>query len=284
MVLLHKDYPETVVSIEMQKNINEFQTIATGFLVGFKLNKKNESGEDLYSTYIVTNKHVFENKKEIWLRFNLKDIHKRYPFPLLDKNDKINWLIHKNPKVDLAVAPISLDYLNQEGVELKWISDKNMLFTETIKELNVSIGDEVFVLGFPMGLSGQEKKYVVVRGGIIARLDDEIIKTENYFLIDAFIFPGNSGGPVILKPTISSVIGTKPIDKAYLIGIVKGYLPYEDVAYSLQTNKPRVIFTENSGLASIIPLDYLRDIVKEHMSKIDTITMEHPEGMKNKDG
>ena len=60
------------------------------------------------------------------------------------------------------------------------------------------------------------------------------------------------------------------------MGVVKSYILYTDIAYSSQTNLPRVSFMENSGLAEVIPLDYLRDIAKEHISKIDTVTIESP--------
>ena len=44
---------------------------------------------------------------------------------------------------------------------------------------------------------------------------------------------------------------------AYLIGVVRSYLPYEEVAYSLQNDPPvpRMVFMENSGLADVIPMD-----------------------------
>ena len=40
------------------------------------------------------------------------------------------------------------------------------------------------------------------------------------FLVDAFVFPGNSGGPVVSKPEALAITGTKSQDYAYLIGIV----------------------------------------------------------------
>jgi hypothetical protein len=46
-----------------------------------------------------------------------------------------------------------------------------------------------------------------------------------------------------------------------LIGTVRSYLPYEEVAYSLQTDPPtpRMVFTENSGLADVIPMDCVKE-------------------------
>jgi hypothetical protein len=75
------------------------------------------------------------------------------------------------------------------------------------------------------------------------------------------MFPGNSGGPVIIKPNSDSLEGNAPVDRAYLIGVVRSYLPYEEVAYSLQTEPPtaRVVFIENSGLADVIPMDCVKE-------------------------
>src|SRR5204862_2792094 len=80
-------------------------------------------------------------------------------------------------------------------------------------------------------------------------------------LTDAALFPGNSGGPVIVKPRSDSLAGGRPTDQAYLVGMVRSYLPYEEIAYSLQTAPPtpRMVFTENSGLADVIPMDCVKE-------------------------
>lgn len=74
-----------------------------------------------------------------------------------------------------------------------------------------------------------------------------------FFLI--FMFP------VFIKPTIISLSGTKPVNRAYLLGVVKGYIQYEDKAVSMQSGKVRVIFLENSGLAGVVPMDFVKEIV-----------------------
>jgi hypothetical protein len=43
--------------------------------------------------------------------------------------------------------------------------------------------------------------------------------------------------------------------------VVSGYVPYQDVAISVQTNRPRVIFEENSGMAAVIPIDRALDAI-----------------------
>ena len=60
---------------------------------------------------------------------------------------------------------------------------------------------------------------------------------------------------MIAKPTFTSFGGeTQPYAK--LIGMVSGYLPYTDIAYSLQTDPPtpKLISQENSGLAEVVPI------------------------------
>jgi len=57
----------------------------------------------------------------------------------------------------------------------------------------------------------------------------------------------------------------------YVIGIVQGYLPYEDVAVSTQTKRPRVIFQENSGLAVVHPIDCIDETVRAHIEAIEAM-------------
>src|SRR5208282_3835840 len=99
----------------------------------------------------------------------------------------------------------------------------------------------------------QQRNYAIVRPGAIARVSDLIQSAATVFLIDSHVFPGNSGGPVILEPSLLAIQGTKNNNTAYLIGMVSAYIPYTDVAISPQTQRPRVTFEENSGLAEVIP-------------------------------
>ena len=118
-----------------------------------------------------------------------------------------------------------------------------------------------------MGLTGEQKNYVIVREGIIARLTEMIDKASNKFMINSFVFPGNSGGPVVLKPEVTSIQGTKSINSAYLIGVVVDYVPYNDVAVSIQTKKSRILFEENSGLAEVIPMNFVDETIKSWQMK-----------------
>ena len=122
-------------------------------------------------------------------------------------------------------------------------------------------GDEVYTLGFPLGLAGDGRNYVIARQGIVARIRDWYDGRSNTILIDASIYPGNSGGPVIAKPTVFSY--TKNRSQPMLIGLVSGYVPYQQFARSDQTGDLVSVSTENSGLATVVPIDKVNETIAE---------------------
>jgi Trypsin-like peptidase domain len=138
---------------------------------------------------------------------------------------------------------------------------------QSLVDKGVAAGDSIFVLGFPMNLAGVQRNYTIVRQGVIARISEMLAKESKSFMADAFVFPGNSGGPVVLKPEVFSIRGTKSQPKAALIGMVTSYHPYSDVAISPQTNRARVLFEENSGLADVLPIDYVEETIRAWRSR-----------------
>ena len=120
-------------------------------------------------------------------------------------------------------------------------------------------GNEVFVLGFPLGLAGKSRNYAIVRQGIVARIHDWYDEEAKAFLIDSSVFPGNSGGPVLAKPTMHTY--GKAISTAKLIGMVSGYVPYKDIARSDQTGLPMLAAQENSGPGIVVPIDAIDETI-----------------------
>jgi hypothetical protein len=145
----------------------------------------------------------------------------------------------------------------------------------------LSEGDGVYVMGFPLGLVGEHRDYVIARQGAIARVRDCLDLSSKDFLIDCAIFPGSSGSPVIVRPDMTSIRGTQPMKCADLIGIVSGYLPYQEIAISQQTGRPRMSFEENSGLGKVYPIDYAMELIEKAVAKaLDAppATEQQPEG------
>ena len=162
---------------------------------------------------------------------------------------------------DISVLFVNVDKLQREFSVSFFASDVTAADRDKLREMGVAAGDGTFVLGFPMGLVENAHSAVIVREGVLARIEDLLTYGAESFMIDSFVFPGNSGGPVVLKPENASIQGTRNHPDPYLIGVVDAYQPYRKPAVSLQTQETRIIFEENSGLANILPLDYVNDAI-----------------------
>ena len=268
MALIPPFFLDCVVAIGFLGDGDKRTYQATGFLYGHFLKQVDEN-QKTYKVFLVTNRHVFEREAQAFLRFNPEggEPAREYPIHLLDKSGKETWFAHDDVDIDVAVIGIIGQRLQDERIRFGlFASDGPTATRSKAADLGISEGDGVFLLGFPMGLVGESRNVVVVRQGSIARIRDCLESRSKDFLIDCSVFPGNSGGPVVTRPEITAIQGTKSANAAYLLGIVASYLPYQDVAISQQTRRPRVIFEENSGLASVFPMDYVEDVVRKAMA------------------
>lgn len=275
MALIPPAYLNSVVSIGVEKkndkNEPEFKSLATGFLIGKAIGEKNEQGQQSYKLFLVTNRHVFYNNKnkeyvkEVLFRFNTTESKSHhFKVSLLNTNGTATWSMHGNEKVDLAVLPINADAMTEAKIDFYFFRENDLFFAKDFGTKNISTGDGLFVLGFPMSISGKAKNFVIVRQGIIARVDEEVIG-EGFYYIDASAYPGNSGGPVIVKPEIVSIQGTASNNSAGLIGVISSGETYSDVAVSQQTGEAKVIFTEQTGLVRVVPIERIYEIIDSIM-------------------
>ena len=46
------------------------------------------------------------------------------------------------------------------------------------------------------------------------------------------------------------------------MGIIGSYIPYEEIAVSVQTGHPRVVFEENTGLARVWSVEFIKEIME----------------------
>ncbi len=284
MALLPPRYMDAVVALGKENEDGAFLGAATGFLYGTPTGMRNEEGEPLYKIFLVTNRHVVEGVDQLTTRFNrsLNLETQTYNIPLHNRDGSISWTLHPDPNCDVAVIPILVNKLKEDGIQVEFFPENpdTTITVERAKENGTSEGDGVFVLGFPLGLSGGEYNYTIVRQGNIARIRDWVNGSSNTFLIDASVFPGNSGGPVILKPELTSIKGTTANDRALLIGMVSSYIPYEEVAISRQTGKARAVFVENSGLGVVIPMNIIRETIDLALKPTSSFNQSNqPEGL-----
>ena len=51
------------------------------------------------------------------------------------------------------------------------------------------------------------------------------------------------------------------------IGVIGEYVPYTEVAVSVQTGLPRIYFQENTGLSRVWSVNYIRQIIESEQFK-----------------
>jgi hypothetical protein len=293
--LVPEKFPNAVVALGSmqpvmqpgQPCVMQWATEGTRFLYGYLAQNDPDPAKRLYEVYLVTNRHVIEDHAttQAISRINPQSLQLGgacNALPAVDDSISIRmnplssslqgrqfdlpikeWFFHPNKQIDIAAFRLNAQFLKTEGLMDMFFSNDNFAANkEKIKSKGVSAGDGVFVLGFPMNLAGAQRNYVILRQGCIARIGEMLDGPSSTFLVDAFVFPGNSGSPVILRPEAISISGTPSQNVAYLFGIVRSYLPYADLAISPQTHRARITFEENSGLAEVLPIDYIDESIK----------------------
>ena len=273
---LPKGWSAAIVSIEVPPTDQElaahagsYRQVGTGFFV-------SPDEKPPFRAILITAKHVFEsacaNWPTVYMRFenatsNPTGQPQRFPLQICDRktqDDKVvsvpKWISH--PTVDLAgiipppIAP------GQTLPSVTVFKSETIAGPEEIKKWEISEGDEVFTISFTPNLVQGRPSSTTVRGGVIANFSEE----QDSFIADSFVFPGNSGSPVVLKPTAVHLLNNNVtigrVNPALLLGVVVEYVPYIDVALSVQTNRPRVSFEENSGLTRVIRGERVKELLQ----------------------
>lgn len=246
-------------------------TEGTGFFYGYLVHNDDDRTKRQYAVFLVTaghvlKEHVASGQQSIRVRLDALEATSGAQEIEIPAKD---WFFPSDPHIDLAATPVPINFLREHGLQSSFFASDDAAITKPqLKELGVSAGDGVFILGFPMNLAGEQRNYVIVRQGAVARVTELLDGASSTFLVDSFVFPGNSGGPVVLRPEIVAIEGTKANGRAFLMGVVTAYQPYTEVAVSMQTKRPRVAFEENSGLAVVLPIDHVNDLIRPRAEAI----------------
>ena len=268
MAIIPQFFKDSVVAI----GTADKKWFATGFVVA----RKNADGG--YNTFLVTNKHVFENDngmplwEKIILRFNLQNKieAKDYLVTLIDNKGSKQYSVNKNDQTDVASMLINPNVLENDlgGLSAFSLDDGMTLTQNQMLDNDVSEGALVYMLGFPTGIVGFNSKVPLCRLGCISKISD--VSDNNSFLVDIQNFPGSSGSPIINRLEMLALEGSKSFNKTSLIGIVSAYVPYEDVLFSRQTGKIMQKVSENSGIAVAFNVDAIKETVEIEFNRVLT--------------
>ena len=101
----------------------------------------------------------------------------------------------RHPERDIAVVEVvAPPSFSARAIPLSWLADERDL-----DQQGVGPGDQIFTLGYPRGLSSNRAGFPILRTVRVASYPLSPIRAFPTFLIDGFLYPGNSGGPVFLQ-------------------------------------------------------------------------------------
>jgi len=198
----------------------------TGFLIGYN-----------NSNYLITARHRFQdiNHGDTVVYEILKNNKwKKYP--------KAPIYFHKNIAVDIAVIPVGLN--------------SDYIPALIIQEGGHILGDEGFILGFPLQLFTDSQNlnngfpYPLIKKVIFSGSNE--IDGVRIRFYDGHNNPGFSGGPVLFKDR------TKTSSKWFVSDVVMGYQRQEN---KIKIGKEEYPYHENSGIMLTCPSSYIKDII-----------------------
>jgi hypothetical protein len=223
---------------------NQWNQFGTGFLVQRSIDEKSAK------IFLVTNKHVLNkniaqrqsathiichmNKKSA--NGEIKGVEINFPLVYSGTSNK-NWKEHPNEYIDILAIDITQLIINNPDLEKKYVDYSLFVTPEIIKSEDLTIGEDIMVLGYPSSFKQGDTNFPIVRQGIIASqlgqiyIDKTLQDTQGKiierqipgFLIDGGLIPGSSGSPVVLKPVIGRLKHDTiemSVPQPYLLGIV----------------------------------------------------------------
>jgi len=182
------------VSLVLQLKANATIGSATGFFY--------ERNNNLF---LVTNQHVVRDEVHnvipdtlrLKLHTDPNDIGKNADFDIaLYNGNQHSWKIHtSHSDADIAVIKLDKAALVGKFFVKAWSSQAFLP-----KQYSLHPGDDVFIMGYPLGFYDTKNNIPIFRNAMIASTYGVPFQGLPLFLTDANLHPGTSGSPVITKP------------------------------------------------------------------------------------
>ena len=266
-----------IVKVESFSELIHEPVSGSGFIVSCAIKSGELNGR---VKFLVTNKHMLSDwtladgnisklNKYIIVYFYSNDPNKTEPITPIkiflqnDEGNLINQKVetHKDDLVDIAIIYLDKDLKDIKNIEVPSFDISYLCPFDSITSMYFNIGSQVFVLGYPYGITSLKNNLPIAKFGFIASTPGEIFSlklsvpnrkgikelvqlTGKLLIIDGLIVPGNSGGPVILPSIIKTRINpetqkweymTKPTENLVL-GVLSAGFNSSGLSYSYSSD------------------------------------------------
>ena len=166
----------------------------------------NYQQEEKQFLFLVTNKHVVKNAINGRFFFTLSDgqapkIGQRFDVEMNQFEQQ--WFGHPDPDIDVAIMPLVpvLQQIEKLGKTVFYRAITHILIPTTEQMNDLDAIEEVVFIGYPNGIFDSKNLMPVIRRGTTATHLQIDYEGKPLFLIDASVFPGSSGSPVLIANT-----------------------------------------------------------------------------------
>ncbi len=258
-------------------------TVGTGAIVG------HSWGENLSAHFLITNKHVVENTKFGRLTFTAAILRGgRIRGPELGRQVSVNvvkdtwgWIGHPTDDVDVAALPLGgvLDHFHERGKYPHYRTIPTSMFPVPDAFGHMDAIEDILFIGYPNGIYDRANNLPITRRGLTATPLYVDYDGKPIFLIDASVFQGSSGSPVILYNSGFWPDCGKDLvvcNRLYLLGILAsaffrendGTLTFEEVPSTLQ---PAVTAQEMIDLGVVYKARTIVETIEHLLCQVDEI-------------
>jgi hypothetical protein len=244
---------------------------------GFFIGKEAEDGT-VAAVFLVTARHVIDGIRalgltEVFIRGNTNAGQTAWA-----KCSSTDWLFHPtDSSVDVAIL--------RGGIPSNWdhliISTAMCVTPDVMRKHEVSLGDELFIIGLFRHHYGLRKNIPIVRVGNLAATTEEKVSTKSFGLVDAYLIEARSIGGLSGSPVFLNLGVVRYIEKEvrnsnsgpifYLLGLVHGHY---DVANTAVDHGNQVldgglgVDQINTGIAIVVPIEKVVEVIEAHAKTV----------------
>ncbi len=169
------------------------------------------------------------------------------------------WLV--DAERDVAVLPLDPDRLSADAIRYQTFDvSGGALNSWQMGHRGIGEGDDVLLLGFTPERV-RFRPVTMVRRGIIARIQDCYRGQSPTFLVDATIFAGNTGSPVVIRPARGRKGDPLTHPTIHLIGLVSDSLPNPEGPIRHDGEGRTMLVRVHTGLVRVVPVDAILRLV-----------------------
>lgn len=250
--------------------------VGTAFL--YSIEKGDQS-----AIFVVTNKHVVAGALTGDILFTQRasdgqpDLQNKYALHVTDF--EAMWRGHPDPSVDVTIAAFVplLNHLKSQGIDpyYKTVGEGLAPNAQMLEELDAL--EECVFVGYPSDIWDSTHNLPVTRRGMTATHPAVDFRGTPTFLLDASVFPGSSGSPVLIYnrgavPTSkmgATTIGTRVVFLGLLASVFfreqEGRLEQRPVP-TAQADVP--VTTEMLDLGVVFKARTIRETIDEHFPNL----------------